>query len=472
MRHTKIICTLGPSSSSPDKIEQLVAAGMDVARINFSHGNHEQHGRVIQLVREKSKQLQKPIAILQDLSGPKLRIGKLWDDVLELKEGCKYELSSNSTQEQENQIPVSLARIPELVREGEHLLLGDGAIELEVVQSRPADVLCRVTRGGVLRSHQGISLPETVLDIPSLTDKDCDDLCFGIENRVDYVAVSFIRTAEDILRVKRYLQERTTESIALVAKIERKDALSNIDKIIETADAIMVARGDLGLETPLEQVPLAQKMIIAKCNRMGVPVVTATQMLESMIENARPTRAEVTDIANAILDGTDALMLSGETAVGRYPVETVAMMDKVARETERTINHKQILATRTPTTDQSVADAISLATCHIATSFQARAIVTYTSSGSTARMVARYRPLIPVIAKSPHIRTIRQLALSWGVIPIHSREVKSTDEMIMRAKATAVRTGIASKGDRIIITAGIPFGVAGTTNLIKVERIN
>jgi pyruvate kinase len=445
--------------------------GMNVARINFSHGTHEQHTQTIQHLRDKSKQLRRPVAILQDLSGPKLRIGKLKGDTLDLKEGNEYELTARQRQEKDNEIPVSLAAIPKALGRGERLLLGDGILELEVMRGGEDNAVCRVTKGGRLCSHQGISLPESQLDIPVLTEKDRKDIRFGVSKGVDFIAVSFIRTANDILQVRRYLDKRRAESVALVAKIERKDALTNIDEIIQVADAIMVARGDLGLEAPLEQVPLAQKMIITKCNRMGVPVITATQMLESMIENARPTRAEVTDVANAILDGTDALMLSAETAVGKYPVETVAMMDKIARETENTIDHKQILANRAPTSDQSVADAISFATCHIAASFQARAIVTYTSSGSTARMVARYRPLIPILAKSPREVTIRQLALSWGVVPIRSREVRTTDQMIRRAKATAVRTGFVGKGDRIIITAGIPFGVAGTTNLIKVERI-
>ena len=472
MRRTKIVCTIGPASRSSELIEQLIKEGMDVARLNFSHGSYQEHSLAIRYIREASLKLGKPVAILQDLGGAKIRTGLVQKEPVLLKEGALFSLTIRHISGNEREVSITYPLLPQKVKKGQTILLADGSLELKVEDATSTDIKCRVIKGGELTSYKGINLPDSSFEIPPLTDKDRKDLLFGIEHKLDFISISFVREAEDILRVRKILKEKEAEEISLIAKIEKREALSNIDEIIEVADGIMIARGDLGLEIPLQKVPLAQKEIIKKCNVMGKPVITATQMLESMIDNPRPTRAEATDIANAIFDGTDAIMLSEETAIGRYPLESAMIMDKIAVETEKALDYEKILEERSRSVKPTTPDAISHATCQIAQDLKAAAIVTFTFSGSTARMVARYRPRVPIIARSPKKSTVKKLTLSWGVYPLKSLEVKDTDDMIQKAKKTALKTGLVHRGEKIVIIAGIPFGIPGTTNLIKVEVID
>ena len=472
MRRTKIVCTIGPASSSYELIESLIKKGMDVARLNFSHGSYEEHSLVAEYIHQASSKLGKPVAILQDLGGPKIRTGLIQKEPVILKEGSIFTLTTRNIPGNEKEVSITYPSLPQKVKKGQTILLADGSLELRVEDITSTDIKCRVVTGGQLTSHKGINLPDSSPEISALTEKDQKDLLFGIEHKFDFIGISFVREAEDILRVRKILKEKRAEEISLIAKIEKREALKNIDDIIRVADGIMVARGDLGVEIPLQQVPLVQKEIIKKCNLLGKPVITATQMLESMIENPRPTRAEVTDIANAIFDGTDAIMLSEETAIGKYPLEAVTIMDKIAVETEKALDYEKTLEERALSVKPTIPDAISHATCQVAQDLKVAAIVTFTFSGSTARMVARYRPRVPIIARSPKKSTVRKLTLSWGVYPLQSPEIKDTDDMIRKAKRTALKTGLVKRGDKIVITAGIPFGIAGTTNLIKVETVD
>ncbi len=470
-RRTKIVCTIGPASGSSKVVEDLIREGMDVARLNFSHGSYEEHSRAIRYVREASLKLRKPVAILQDLSGPKIRTGLIQKEPVLLEEGTTFTLTSRHIPGNEREVSITYPLLPQKVKSGQVILLADGLLELRVEEVVSTDIKCCVITGGELASHQGINLPEASFEIPSLSEKDQKDLVFGIEHVVDFIGISFVRQAQDILQIRKILKGKGKEEISLIAKIEKREALRSIDEIIKAADGIMIARGDLGVEIPLQEVPLVQKEIIKRCNLTGKPVITATQMLESMIENPRPTRAEVTDIANAIFDGTDAIMLSEETALGKYPVASAVMMSKIALETEKSLDYEKILKERALSVKPAVPDAISHATCEIAQNLKAAAIVTFTLSGSSARMVARYRPRVPIIARSPKRATVRKLALSWGVYPRQSSEIKDTDDMIDKAKRTALETGLVHRGEKIIITAGIPFAIPGTTNLIKVETV-
>jgi len=471
MRRTKIVCTIGPATRSPETIESLIKEGMDVARLNFSHGTYEEHSLTEKYVRQASSKLGKAVAILQDLSGPKIRIGLIQKEPVLLKEGSTFILTTRDIPGNEKEVSVTYPLLTKNVKKGETVLLADGSLELRVEEVTPPNIKCRVIRGGELGSHKGVNLPASSLDISFFTEKDRADLLFATKHKVDFIGISFVGKAEDILRVKELLRERGEEEISLIAKIERHEALDNIDEIIEVADGIMIARGDLGVEIPLEKVPLVQKEIIKKCNLIGKPVITATQMLESMVDNPRPTRAEVTDIANAIFDGTDAIMLSEETAIGKYPLESVRIMNKIAVETEKALDYKKILEERAQSVKPTSPDAISHATCEVADNLGVAAIVTFTFSGSTARLVARYRPRVPIIAASPQRSTVRKLALSWGVYALQSPELKDTDDMIRRSKQVALRTGMVQRGDKILITAGVPFGIPGTTNLLKVEKV-
>ncbi len=468
-RRTKIVCTIGPASRSPKLIEELIREGMDVARLNFSHGNHAEHSLVIRHVREISRRLKKQVAILQDLGGPKIRTGLLRNGPIVLKEGQTFTLTTRQVPGNEKETSLSHPLLLPEVRSGNTILLADGSLELRVEEVTSTDIKCRVISGGTLTSQQGINLPDADLEIPLLSKKDQRDLLFGINQKVDFIGISFVRQAQDILQVRKILKKKAGEGISLIAKIEKRKAVSNIDKIIEVADAIMIARGDLGVEIPLEEVPLAQKAIIRKCNLAGKPVITATQMLESMVRNPRPTRAEVTDVANAIFDGTDAVMLSEETALGKYPLKSIRIMNKIAIQTEESLDYEKILQQRALSVKATVPDAVSNATCQIAHDLKAAAILIFTLSGSTARLVARYRPGIPIMAGSPEESTARKLALSWGVYPHKSQKIKDTDDMICKAKNTARRIGRLGRGEIIVITAGIPFAIPGITNLIKVE---
>jgi pyruvate kinase len=443
---------------------------MDVVRLNFSHGSQEEHGQVIQEVRKRAAEQGKNVAILQDLAGPKIRIGKLKDDAVTLKPGEFVTLTTREVLGTEKEISITYAGLPRQVKPHDPLLLADGTLELSVVEAAPPDIRCRVILGGVLTSHKGLNLPTRTLGVHALTAKDKGDLLFGIGMGVDLVALSFVRRADDVNLVKEIIRE-SQATLPIIAKIEKHEALEHIDEILNTVDGIMIARGDLGVETPLEKIPIVQKMLIRKANQLGKPVITATQMLRSMVDSPRPTRAEATDIANAIFDGTDALMLSEETAVGRYPVESLKMMVKIAEVTEEEFPYEHFHQ-KTSSFHEYVADAISFGACSLARNVNAKAIITPTESGETARLVSRHKPPHPIIALSPNQSTVRRLALSWGVLPVLVSKFKDTDDMLSKAVRAAKETGRVTPGDRVVLTAGLPIGIPGNTNMTKVVTIS
>ncbi len=411
-----------------------------------------------------------PVAIIQDLPGPKVRTGRLKAAEVILKEGSSFVLTTRSVDGDECSVSVNLPGLPESVDPGDIIFLNDGAIKLEVARRSGTDVTCRVIVGGVLKPHKGINVPGVNLRVPPHIEMDRDDLLFGIEHGVDLIALSFVRAVNDVQAARSFLKERGAD-IPLIAKIEKWEAWQDIDRIIAAADGLMVARGDLGVEIPLEKVPQVQKEMIRKCNRAGKPVITATQMLESMIEAPRPTRAEVTDIANSILDGTDAIMLSGETAVGRYPVEAVQVMNRVALETESSLAHDKIVAEKGADLEPVTDDAIAYAACHTGLQLKAAAIVAFTMSGSTARRVAKYRPGIPILAATPSLTQRRRLVLSWGVYPFEVPDPGNVQNLFAEAVRLCRDTGVARHGDLVVVTAGLPIALPGTTNLLKVERV-
>jgi pyruvate kinase len=464
---TKIVCTIGPASRSPDSLERLIQAGMDVARLNFSHGTHEEHAAVMEAIRGIAGRLRRPVAILQDLAGIKIRVGGIAGGSARLEPGTTFSLTSRLVPGDAREVSVSFPDLARSVRPGDALLLSDGGIELRAEEVRGEDIRCIVVSGGELSPHQGISLPHRTVAAPGLTAKDREDLAFGASRGVDYVALSFVRTADDVREARTFLSEHRAPAIPLIAKIEKHEALSGIDDILAASDGLMVARGDLGIETPLEHVPLLQKMLIEKSNRAGKPVITATQMLLSMVESPRPTRAEVADVANAILDGTDAVMLSEETAAGRHPVEAVATMKRIAEDTESAFPFEQWMRRFEDRSLQSLPDAVAGAACELAEHIGAAAIIAWTASGATARLVARHRPRRPILALSPRSDTARRLALVWGVLPLVAEEGTDTDVMLARAPAIAMAHGLLRPGEKAVITAGIPMGVSGATNLIK-----
>jgi len=441
---------------------------MDVARLNSAHGTHGEHREVVTTIRRIASEVGRPVAVLQDLAGPKIRIGEIAEGSATLETGARFTLTTRAVAGDAEAVSVTYPDLPRDVQPADTILLGDGALELEVEAVTGEDVRCRVVVGGLLSSKKGINVPTRSLRVRAFTEKDRADLAFGIDAGVDFVALSFVRDPADVLEVRRFLEERRA-SVPLVAKIEKHEALDRFDAILETVDAVMVARGDLGVETPLERVPRVQKRLIRGSNRAGKPVVTATQMLRSMVESPRPTRAEVTDVANAILDGTDAVMLSEETAVGRYPVQAVATMRRIAEDAEGVFPFdvwKERLgreATRT------VPESVSLAACELAEDVGAAAIVAFTQSGSTARHVSKYRPRAPILAPTPVEATYRRLALVWGVVPVRTRPLATTDEMTREALEAAVRTGLVRSGEKVVIVAGVPVGVPGATNSIQTQ---
>ncbi len=468
-RKTKIVCTIGPASEPPGILQSLIRAGMNVARLNFSHGTHEEHLRKIREIRQLSDRLKKPVTILQDLSGPKIRVGQVKDGGIDLKRGEKFILTNRKIIGDENEVSVSYPSLPREVKKDDVLLLADGAIELKVLKSDERDIVCQVTVGGRLTSNKGINFPTGTIRVSPFTRKDQEDLLFGIRNGVDMVSLSYVKDAGDIERVKRFLK-RYSASLPVIAKIERKEALENIDEILSASDGIMVARGDLGVETPIEKVPNVQKMLIRKANALGKPVITATQMLRSMVDQNRPTRAEATDVVNAIYDGTDAVMLSEETAIGRFPVETVQTMARIASAAEEEFPHPRFLEGRSEERND-LPQAISYAASFLSERVNAVAIVVPTESGSTARWVSRLRPRQPILALSRHFSTVRSLNLCWGVTPLLVSDWRDTDDMLERARQIPKKVGLALKGDRVVIIAGVPISIPGTTNLIKVEVV-
>ncbi len=443
---------------------------MNVARLNFSHGTYKEHASRISRLRRVSRRLGLPVAVMQDLPGPKDRTGRVRKGGVVLKDGDDFILTNRQVLGDEHQVSVNWPDLPKNVKLGDTIFLNDGAIKLEIETINASDVICRVIRGGNLGDHRGINVPGITREISSVTEEDWGHLDFGLEHDVDFVALSFIREAEDILRVRRFLKQKDAAKL-LIAKIERREALDKLDEILEAADGAMVARGDLGIEIPIQKVPVAQKTIIQKCNRLGKPVIVATQMLESMVDSPVPTRAEVTDVANAIFDGTDAVMLSEETAVGHYPVQAVAMMGQVALEAEAALPYEEILANKGKDLKPETDDAISYAACHTAKQLGAAAIIAFTDSGNTARRVSRYRPEVPILAITPSQVTRRQLSLSWGVQSHKVTAASRVADLFVQGARVARESGLAHDGDLVVITGGVPMGVTGGTNLLKVERI-
>jgi pyruvate kinase len=469
MRRTKIVCTLGPASQSEETLREMIRAGMDVARINFSHGDHETHARNIALVRRLAQEEGQVLAVMGDLQGPKLRVGEIAAQIT-LREGQDFNLTTRPVPGDDREVNFPHPEVIGDVRPGDRVLLDDGLLELEVLETTPSDIRCRVITGGPLKSHKGVSLLEVSLSLPSLTEKDRDDAAFATQQRVDYLALSFVRRAEDVFQL-RDLLEQNQASIPIIAKIEKREAVEAFEEIMAISDGAMVARGDLGVEVPPEEVPIYQKRIIRLANEVGKPVITATQMLSSMMDNPRPTRAEASDVANAILDGTDAIMLSGETAVGKYPIEAVRMMAKIALTTERILPYQEWVHTAVLEPSFTPTDAISQATSEIALELSAKAIISSTMSGHTARMVAKHRPATPIIAVTPSPETQRRLALIWGVYPLLVSEFAHTDQMIETAVQAALDESIVENGDTVVITAGLPLGGPGRTNMLKVHVV-
>ncbi len=471
-RNTKIVATYGPAVASNETLTALVQAGVDVVRLNMSHGDHAQHKQAIAQVRQIAAEVGRPVALLLDLRGPKIRVGTLAQDPQTLVQGNEVVLVTTPGAGHPGEtLPIEgYPALGEDVKAGERILLDDGAIRLRVLQVGPIGIRCEIEVGGDVRSRRGVNLPQTHLrSLATLTAKDLDDLELGLAHGVDYMALSFVRSAQDVQSLKERIAARGA-SIPVIAKIEKREALEDLSAIVASADGIMVARGDLGVETALEEVALRQKEIIRACNRQGKVVITATQMLESMIAHATPTRAEVSDISNAIFDGTDALMLSGETAIGAHPVEAVAIMARIAERTETALDGERLLAQR-PFLHQ-VPDAVAHAACVTAHEIEARALVCLTHSGNTARLVSRYRPKCPVIAFSPDGAVVRRLAIVWGVTPVQLGEDLHGEELIAAGLAKARETGLVREGDRVVITAGVSAGaLRGQTNLVRVETL-
>jgi len=472
MRRTKIVCTIGPATSSPAALRELVKAGMDVARLNFSHGSHEAHAQVIAELRKISQELDRPVALLQDLSGPKVRVGKIVGEGAVLEPGTDIILTMDDVPGDDGRINLPIPEIFEAVSVGTHLMLDDGLIELKVKHKKLDALVCTVIVGGLLTSNKGVNVPGVSLPLAAVTDKDLEDLHFGIQQKVDWVAASFVRSPTDIA-VLRGVCEAGRAKIPIIAKIEKHEAVRNIDEIIACVDGIMVARGDLGVEVPIDEVPVIQKMLIRKANKAGKPVITATQMLDSMIRNPRPTRAEVTDVANAIFDGTDAVMLSGETAVGAYPYDAVKMMAKVATHTESSLDYAKILDEKTHETNKgaSITGAIGEATCSLAHDLQCAAILTATYSGKTAQVVSKYRPRAIIVAATDKYETYQRLGLVWGVHPVLVGKAEDADGVMQVCIDAADKSNLVKTDDLVVITGGVPVGRTGSTNFIKIHRI-
>jgi|DewCreStandDraft_1066081.scaffolds.fasta_scaffold02571_4 pyruvate kinase len=468
MPRTRIVCTLGPASQSPEVIRGLLRAGMDVVRINFSHGDHQTHHQTIDLVRAIAKEEGRTVAFLGDLQGPRVRVGPIAGESVELLPGQRLTLTTRPVLGTASLISVTAPTLPRDVRPGDRLLLADGTIVLQVTRTLTTEIETVVEVGGLLRSHQGLNIPGRTLQIPSLTEKDLADLAFALDERLDYIAMSFVRSAQDLRDLKQQIAARGGTA-RVVAKIEKHEAVRAFDSILAESDAVMVARGDLGVELPLEEVPIVQKEIIRKCNAAGVPVITATQMLNAMIEKPRPTRAEATDVANAILDGTDAVMLSGETAIGRYPVLATETLARLASRAE-----DYFFAHRSRPVDPaaiSVTEAIAQATVEIAAQVQAQAILTLTATGYTARLVSKYRPAVPILAGTPTPETLRALCLVWGVQGFLVPPSDRIDTLLQAAIDGARRVGWLREGQTIVITAGVPLGGPGRTNFLKVHVV-
>ncbi|SDF32129.1 pyruvate kinase [Fontibacillus panacisegetis] len=471
MRKTKIVCTIGPSSESLENIKKLILAGMNVARLNFSHGDFEEHGGRIKNIRQASEELGKSVAILLDTKGPEIRTGKLKEEPIELEQDQFITLTTEEILGDKDRISVTYVDLPSDVEVGSTILIDDGLIGLTVVEVQGTEIKCRIINGGTIKSKKGVNVPGVKISLPGITEKDANDIKFGIESGIDFIAASFVRKASDVLEIRQLLEKHNAAHIQIISKIENQQGIDNLDEILEVSDGLMVARGDLGVEIPAEDVPLAQKRMIEKCNIAGKPVITATQMLDSMQRNPRPTRAEASDVANAIFDGTDAIMLSGETAAGKYPVESVETMSRIAEKAESALEYREIFIKQSNAQQTTVTEAISQAVANSALELNAKAIITSTETGYTARMVSKYRPKAPIIAVTTEDQTMRRLALNWGVTPVKGTLAASTDEMFDYAMKGGLDSGLVKEGDLVVITAGVPLGRSGSTNLIKIGQV-
>lgn len=467
----KIICTIGPASSDYETISKMIEAGMDVARLNFSHGTHEAHHEIIRIIREASTKIGKSVAIMQDLQGPKIRVGTFRDGGIDLVVGETFTITNRDIEGDEHIVSTTYKELPHDVKIGDELLIDDGLLKVVVTNKTSEDVICTVVNGGKLKNNKGINLPGVNISTPSLTEKDAEDLLFGLENEVDYVALSFVRKPEDILHVKEIIRSNQKDT-PVIAKIEKPEALECIDRIIAISDGIMVARGDLGVEMKTEEVPPIQKRLIGLCNKAGVPIITATQMLDSMVQNPRPTRAEASDVANAILDGTDAVMLSAETASGNYPVETITVMKQIIKLMEKEIPTDYVRRRKSVADVTLLQDGIAGVSCNLAEMLAADAIVSITLTGAMSRLIAKYRPQIPIIAITHSKRVLRQLNLVWGTHGLILPDLKNNiDDSVNEIKKALIASGFLENGSKFVITAGLPFASRGPTNSVRVEEI-
>ncbi len=471
MKKTKIICTVGPACEDREILMSMMLAGMNAARLNFSHGNHEEQKKKIDLVKELRKELNLPISIILDTKGPEIRTGQFAEKEVELFEGQKFTLTMDDVMGTNKVSSVSYKGLIEDVKPGDQILIDDGLIGMTIEAIEGNDIICIVDNGGIIKNYKSINVPGVTVRLPAITDKDKEDIRFGVREQVDYIAASFVRKGSDVEEMRAFLKDHGAEQIKIISKIENKEGVDNILDIVLASDTIMVARGDLGVEIPAEQVPATQKKIIKLCNLEGKPVITATQMMDSMIRNPRPTRAEVADVANAIYDGTDVIMLSGETASGKYPVEAVRMMVDIARATESSLNYDQILKERNRVKDASITNAIGHATCTSAQGLKATAILTPTATGHTAQVVSKFRPRAPILAFTSTEQVARHLSLVWGVTPIVTEQVDTEMDVFLDAISKSVKKGYIADGDLIVITAGAPVGVGGMTNMLRIHIV-
>ncbi|SKB25980.1 pyruvate kinase [Acetoanaerobium noterae] len=468
-KKTKIVCTIGPASESIDTLKELIKSGLNVCRLNFSHGNYEEHGKRIDNIKAARNEMNLPIAILLDTKGPEIRTGKFSSPEVNLVEGQNFIITMEEVLGDETKCTVSYKELVNDVKPGNQILIDDGLVGLAVKEIKGQEILCIVQNAGTIKDNKGVNVPNVKINLPAITPKDKKDIEFGIEQGIDFIAASFVRKASDVLAIREILEENNATNIQIISKIENQEGVDNIDEILEVSDGLMVARGDLGVEIPTEDIPIVQKELIKKCNILGKPVITATQMLDSMIRNPRPTRAEVTDVANAIFDGTDAIMLSGETAAGKYPLESVKTMASIAIRAEQTLDYEELLKTKVKLRQLNITNAISHATCTTAIDLKASAIISATASGYTARMVSSYRPSAPIIAATNSEMVMRQMGLVWGVYPLLTEKGMSTDDVFEKSVQSALDMDYISSGDLVVITAGVPVGIAGTTNLINVH---
>ncbi len=471
MRKTKIVCTLGPASNNEETIRELIKAGANLTRFNFSHGTYESHKQTFDIVDRLRREMNLPVATLLDTKGPEIRLCTFQGGSAQLHAGQQFILTSADCEGDANRVQINFPGLVSDVKAGDNILLDDGAIALRVVRTGKTNIVCEVLNDGKISDRKGVNVPGVRLSMPYISDKDRADIIFGVQTGFDFIAASFTRCANDILEIRKLLEEQGNHTIRIIAKIENAEGVANIDEILRVSDGIMVARGDMGVEVPFEDVPVFQKLLIKKCCAAGKMVITATQMLESMIHHPRPTRAETADVANAIYDGTSAVMLSGETAAGDFPVEAVKTMAQIAERTERDINYRRRFLERSDYSTPDVTNAISHATCTTAYDIGASAIITVTWSGNTARMISKYRPDIPIIACAHMDSTYYQLALSWGVLPLKAEIKDNTDDLFLHAVQRAKEAGYVEDGNIVVITAGVPLGIHGTTNLLKVHVV-